>query len=110
MQAQAAVGLHARPAHPRLTPSSQSAPRPPFAVCQEGGAPGSLKGLKSFWDPVGFTSKLSAEKLERQRLSELKNGRLAMLGITSVLIANTIPGSIPLPINFPDAAAFVLPF
>jgi len=77
---------------------------------KEGGAPGSLKGLKSFWDPVGFTRKLSPEKLERQRLSELKNGRLAMLGITSVLIANTIPGSIPLPINFPDAAAFVLPF
>merc|ERR1712204_103048 len=77
---------------------------------KEGGAPGSLKGLKSFWDPVGFTSKMSPEKLEHQRLSELKNGRLAMLGITSVLIANTIPGSIPLPINFPDAAAFVLPF
>lgn len=77
---------------------------------QEGGAPGSLKGLKSFWDPVGFTSKLSAEKLERQRLCELKNGRLAMIGIASVLVANTIPGSIPLPITFPDSAMFVLPF
>ena len=40
----------------------------------------------------------------------LKNGRLAMLGITGVLIANTVPGSIPLPIAFPDAAPFVLPF
>jgi hypothetical protein len=40
----------------------------------EGGAPGVLKGLKSFWDPIGFTSKLDAKKLERQRLSELKNG------------------------------------
>ena len=77
---------------------------------KEGGAPGSLKGLKSFWDPVGFTSKLSAEKLERQRLCELKNGRLAMIGIASVLVANTIPGSIPLPITFPDSAMFVLPF
>jgi len=77
---------------------------------KEGGVPGSLKGLKSFWDPAGLTSKMSAEKLERQRLCELKNGRLAMLGITSVLIANTVPGAIPLPITFPDSAAFVLPF
>jgi hypothetical protein len=76
----------------------------------KGGTPGSLKGLKSFWDPAGLTSKMSAEKLERQRLCELKNGRLAMLGITSVLIANTVPGAIPLPITFPDSAAFVLPF
>jgi len=76
----------------------------------KGGVPGDLKGLKSFWDPVGFTSKLDAKKLERQRLCELKNGRLAMLGVASVLIANTIPGSIPLPIAFPDTAAFVLPF
>jgi len=76
----------------------------------KGGTPGSLKGLKSFWDPAGLTSKMSPEKLERQRLSELKNGRLAMLGITGVLIANSVPGSIPLPINFPDSAAFILPF
>lgn len=66
-----------------------------------GGTPGSLKGLKNFWDPVGFTAKMSPEKLERQRLCEIKNGRLAMLGITSVLIAKAIPGSIPLPIDFP---------
>ena len=76
-----------------------------------GGVPGSLKGLKSFWDPIGFTSKMSEQKLARQRLSELKNGRLAMLGITSVLIASNIPGAIPLPINFPGGAAFlVAPF
>jgi hypothetical protein len=75
-----------------------------------GGTPGSLKGLKSFWDPVGFTSGMSKEKLERTRLAELKNGRLAMLGIASVLIANQVPGSIPVPIDFPAGPALVLPF
>ena len=74
-----------------------------------GGKPGDLKGLKNFWDPAGFTAKLSPEKRERQRLSEIKNGRLAMLGITSVLIAHNLPGSIPVPINFPAGASFVLP-
>lgn len=34
--------------------------------------------------------------------------RLAMLGITSVLIASNIPGAIPLPINFPGGAAFLI--
>merc|ERR1719181_1393299 len=76
----------------------------------KGGTPGSLKGLKNFWDPVGLTKKMDDKKLERQRLAELKNGRLAMLGIASVLIANQVPGSIPLPIAFPDTAALVLPF
>eukprot|EP00316_Scyphosphaera_apsteinii_P016749 CAMPEP_0119327182 /NCGR_PEP_ID=MMETSP1333-20130426/70102_1 /TAXON_ID=418940 /ORGANISM="Scyphosphaera apsteinii, Strain RCC1455" /LENGTH=195 /DNA_ID=CAMNT_0007335689 /DNA_START=123 /DNA_END=710 /DNA_ORIENTATION=+ len=75
-----------------------------------GGQPGRLTGLKSFWDPVGFTAKMSPEKLERQRLCELKNGRAAMLGIVSVLIANNIPGSIPVPIAFPTGPSFVLPF
>jgi len=75
-----------------------------------GGKPGNLKGLKSFWDPVGLTSKMSPTKLERQRLSEIKNGRAAMIGIVSVLIAHNMPGAIPLPINFPAGASFILPF
>merc|ERR1711924_74269 len=66
-----------------------------------GGTPGDLKGLKNFWDPAGITSKLDAKQLERQRLCELKNGRLVMLGIASVLVANSIPGSIPVPISSP---------
>jgi len=75
-----------------------------------GGTPGDLKGLKSFWDPVGLTKKMSAEKLKRQRLSELKNGRLAMIGIVGVLCGGAIPGSVPVPIDWPAGAAFTEPF
>lgn len=76
-----------------------------------GGTPGSYKALKSFWDPIGLTSKMDAKKLERQRLSELKNGRLAMIGITSVLLApNMVENALPVPINFPAGPSFVVPF
>ena len=37
-------------------------------------------------------------------------GRAAMLGIASVLVANSIPGAIPLPIDFPDGASLITPF
>jgi hypothetical protein len=75
-----------------------------------GGTPGDLKGLKSFWDPIGLTSKMDAEKLKRQRLSELKNGRLAMLGIVGCLIGGNLPDSIPVPINWPEGASITEPF
>jgi len=76
-----------------------------------GGTPGSLKGLKNFWDPIGLTAKMDAKKLERQRLSELKNGRAAMLGIIGCLIAGKLPGSIPAGMNgFFEGAAFTEPF
>ena len=74
-----------------------------------GGTPGDLKGLKSFWDPIGLTKKMSADKLKRQRESELKNGRLAMIGIMGVLCGGA-PGSIPVPIDWPAGAAFTEPF
>jgi len=75
-----------------------------------GGTPGDLKGLKNFWDPAGLTSKMDAAKLKRQRLSELKNGRLAMLGIVGCLVAGNLPGSIPVPINWPAGPSLILPF
>jgi len=75
-----------------------------------GGTPGDLKGLKNFWDPAGLTSKMDATKLERQRLSELKNGRAAMLGLVGCLVANNLPGAIPVPITWLPGASFALPF
>jgi len=68
--------------------------------------------LKNFWDTPGFTKKLSAEQLAEKRVSELKNGRLAMIGIASVVAASAIPGSVPLLSGAPalSGTAFALPF
>merc|ERR1712216_933047 len=58
-----------------------------------GDTPGKIPLL---WDPLGFTSKLSPETLARKRTAELKNGRLAMIGVMSLVSAHFIPGSVPL--------------
>jgi len=78
----------------------------------KGGTPGNTKFLKNFWDTPGFTKKLSAEQLAEKRVSELKNGRLAMIGIASVVSAMSIPGSVPFLENAPalTGAPFALPF
>merc|ERR1719229_1814650 len=58
-----------------------------------GGTPGKIPLL---WDPLGFTAKLSPETLAKKRLAELKNGRLAMIGVMSLVSAHFIPKSVPL--------------
>eukprot|EP00325_Prymnesiales_sp_UTEX-LB-985_P025377 CAMPEP_0174733748 /NCGR_PEP_ID=MMETSP1094-20130205/61941_1 /TAXON_ID=156173 /ORGANISM="Chrysochromulina brevifilum, Strain UTEX LB 985" /LENGTH=210 /DNA_ID=CAMNT_0015936449 /DNA_START=35 /DNA_END=667 /DNA_ORIENTATION=+ len=58
-----------------------------------GGTPGKIPLL---WDPLGFTNKLSPETLARKRTAEIKNGRLAMIGVMSFVSAHYIPDSVPL--------------
>jgi len=73
----------------------------------KGGVPGKLDKLPfdgiaglwapkiPFWDPLNFLGALSPEEKARKRKAELKNGRLAMIGIVSFLIGHSIPGSVP---------------
>ena len=63
----------------------------------KGGTPGFYPSLKSagvphpvpldLWDPFGFTKGMSAEKKAKSLKAEINNGRLAMIGIMSLMCA-----------------------
>merc|ERR1719324_1889318 len=62
-----------------------------------GGKPGYYPSFKGryphpvpldLWDPFGFTRNLSAERKEKALIAEVNNGRLAMLGLFSLLSAS----------------------
>jgi hypothetical protein len=69
----------------------------------KGGLPGyypPIKGKRpelifNLYDPFGFFDADSAEKKARGRLAEINNGRLAMLGIFSIISEATVPGAVP---------------
>ena len=69
----------------------------------KGGLPGyypPIKGKRpelifNLYDPFNFFEADSAEKKARGRLTEVNNGRLAMLGIFSIISEATVPGSVP---------------
>lgn len=48
------------------------------------------------YDPFGFNKKMSAEVKEKRLITEINNGRLAMLGIMGFIAADKVPGSVPI--------------
>jgi hypothetical protein len=52
--------------------------------------------VPGLYDPLGFSKNRSEEAKANGRVSEIKNGRLAMIGVAGLYAAATIPGSVPL--------------
>jgi len=72
----------------------------------KGGQPGKYPTFDQFrsnvhfvfdlYDPFNLNKKMSDKKKAERLVMEINNGRLAMLGIFGFLVADTIPGSVPL--------------
>ena len=48
------------------------------------------------YDPLGLKKKFSAEKLDRLKTVEIKNGRAAMIAMASMFAFEAVPGSVPI--------------
>ena len=83
----------------------------------KGGVPGyypPIKGarpeiLLNLWDPFNFMARMTPEAKKAGLVKEINNGRLAMLGIFSLISEARVPGSVPvLPNEIPEYAGNVM--
>lgn len=52
--------------------------------------------VPGLYDPLGLSKNKSEEALAKGRDREIKNGRLAMIGVAGLYCAAAIEGSVPL--------------
>nr|BBO94021.1 fucoxanthin chlorophyll a/c protein 15 [Chaetoceros gracilis] len=92
---------------PHYTKGRKPGQYPPFTLFRD-----NVHFVLDLYDPFGFNKNMSEETKERRLVSELNNGRLAMLGIFGFLCADTIPGSVPLlnDIAIPYSGQVMQPF
>ena len=83
----------------------------------KGGVPGyypPIKGarpeiLLNLWDPFNFMARMTPEAKKAGLVKEINNGRLAMLGIFSLISEARVPGSVPvLPNEIPEYTGNVM--
>jgi hypothetical protein len=88
---------------------------------RKGGIPGKYPSLRAtaphpvpldLYDPLGLNSKKTRQQLDQSLLSEINNGRLAMLGIMAFCAEQKIPGAVPALKGLvkPYAGEFMSPF
>jgi hypothetical protein len=74
----------------------------------------SVHPVLDLYDPFGLSKNKSAESKERGLISEINNGRLAMLGLFGFLCADKMPGSVPaldiLGVSSPYSGDPMIPF
>jgi hypothetical protein len=94
-------------AMPHYMKGRQPGKYPPFTAFRD-----SVHPVFDLYDPFGFNKNMSKETKERRLVSELNNGRAAMIGIFGFLCADTIPGSVPLlnDIAIPYSGEVMQPF
>merc|ERR1711865_781990 len=84
------MGGYGDTASPHYMRGRQPGKYPSFQEFREG-----VHWVPDLYDPLGVNGKMSEEKKKTRLLTEINNGRLAMLGIFGFLVADKIPGALP---------------